>query len=544
MRPSLRFEIFGIVLSLIMEKAVYLYDTTLRDGTQGEGINFSVADKLAIAERLDAFGMDYIEGGWPGSNEKDIEFFKAAQNHRWHHAKIAAFGSTRRVKTSVEKDDQVRLLLEAKTPVVTIFGKSWLLHVAEILKTTPEENLAMIEETVRFLKEAGREVIYDAEHFFDGYKDQPDYAVACLKAAERGGADFLVLCDTNGGSLPSEIGQITRQVKTQLKTNLGIHTHNDSDLGVANALAAIEEGARQVQGTMNGYGERTGNCNLTSVIPNLQLKLKKEVVSDESLARLRELSLFVDDIANQHHNMRAPFVGESSFAHKGGMHVNAVNKVARSFEHIEPARVGNHQRILVGELSGRTNIFMKAREMGVTLEEKAPETKAILQQIKALEARGYEFESADASFELLVRKVIQHHQPWFELEEYHVSIRKSPLHHYEVAEATVKLKIKGQQCYTVAEGDGPVNALDNALRAALLKFYPSIQQIRLQDYKVRIIDSNQGTEARTRVLIRSSAEDKEWATLGVSENLVEASWQALVDSVEYFLLKYSQETSN
>ena len=523
-----------------MEKAVYLYDTTLRDGTQGEGINFSVADKLAIAERLDLFGIDYIEGGWPGSNEKDIEFFQVAQKRTWHHAKIVAFGSTRRVQVPVEKDEQVKLLLEANTPVVTIFGKSWLLHVQEILKTTPEENLAMIEDTVRFLKQAGREVVYDAEHFFDGYKDKADYALASLKAAERGGADFLVLCDTNGGSLPSEVGAITRTVKAHVKTRVGIHTHNDSDLGVANALAAIQEGATQVQGTMNGYGERTGNCNLISVIPNLQLKLKLNVVSDKNLARLRDLSLFVDDVANQHHNIRAPFVGESSFAHKGGMHVNAVNKVARSFEHIEPKQVGNHQRILVGELSGRTNIFMKAREMGITLEEKAEETKAILQQIKTLEARGYEFESADASFELLVRKALQHHQPWFELEEYHVSIHKSVSR--EVAEATVKLKIKGQLCHTVAKGDGPVNALDNALREALLKFYPSIQQVRLQDYKVRIIDSNQGTEARTRVLIRSSAEEREWTTLGVSENLVEASWQALIDSMEYFLLKYSQET--
>lgn len=527
-----------------MEKPVYIYDTTLRDGTQGEGINFSLADKLAIAERLDLFGVDYIEGGWPGSNEKDIEFFQAAQERTWHHAKIAAFGSTRRMQVPVEKDEQVKLLLDANTPVVTIFGKSWLLHVQEILKTTPEENLAMIEDTVRFLKQAGREVIYDAEHFFDGYKDKADYALASLKAAERGGADFLVLCDTNGGSLPSEIGQITRQVKTQLQTRLGIHTHNDSDLGVANALAAIQEGAVQVQGTMNGYGERTGNCNLISVIPNLQLKMKLNVVSDKSLARLRELSLFVDDIANQHHNIRAPFVGESSFAHKGGMHVNAVNKLARSFEHIEPKQVGNHQRILVGELSGRTNIFMKAREMGITLEEKAPETKVILQQIKTLEARGYEFESADASFELLVRKTLQHYQPWFELEGYDVSVSKSKnaLSHSEEAQANVRLKIRGQACNSAAKGDGPVNALDNALREALLKFYPSIQRVRLQDYKVRIIDSNQGTEARTRVLIQSSAEDKEWRTLGVSENLVEASWQALVDSMEYFLLKYSQET--
>jgi len=521
-----------------MKPDVTLYDTTLRDGAQAEGINFSTADKLHIAERLDLFGVHYIEGGWPGSNPKDIEFFERAKSLKFTHARLAAFGSTRRQGVRVEDDPQVRTLLEADTPVVTIFGKTWLLHVHEVLRTTPEENLAMIEQTVAYLKAAGREVIYDAEHCFDGYKDSADYALACLRAARKGGADVLALCDTNGGSLPDYVAEVTRRVVAEVGGAIGIHTHDDGGLGVANALAAVAAGATQVQGTANGYGERTGNCNLTTVLPNLQLKMGHRVVSDEKLAQLRDLSLFIDETANQRPNVRAPYIGQASFAHKGGTHVNAVNKVIHSYEHVRPEVVGNSRRILVGELSGRTNVMMKARELHIELQEKAPETLQILERIKQMENEGYEFEGADASFELLVRKTLQHHPAFFELLEYHISLRKTPSRNYESCEATVRISVNGEAAYTVAEGDGPVNALDAALRSALVKFYPQIAAIKLTDYKVRIVNSSSGTEAKVRVFIESSDGARSWSTVGVSTNIVEASWIALVDSIEYHLLRH------
>jgi 2-isopropylmalate synthase len=523
--------------------SITLYDTTLRDGAQGEGINFSLADKLQIAHRLDAFGFHYIEGGWPGSNEKDIEFFNQAKKEKWQHAKIAAFGSTRRAGGRVEEDPQVRLLLEAETPAITFFGKTWLLHVTEVLRTTPDENLKMIADTVAYLKKQGREVLYDAEHCFDGYKDNPAYALACLRAAEEAGADYVVLCDTNGGTLPSEVTRITTELRQQLKTQIGIHTHNDIGLGVANALAAVEAGAVQVQGTINGYGERTGNCNLTTTLANLQLKMGRPVLASERLAQLRDLSLYLDEMANQTPDPRAPFIGVTAFAHKGGMHVNAVNKLARSFEHIVPETVGNKQRILVGELSGRTNVMMKARELGLPLEEKSPVTKQVLDQIKSLENQGYEFEGADASFELLVRKVLQPHQPIFELEEYQVSIRHGATPEANSNEAMVRLRVRGEKCHTAAAGDGPVNALDGALRVALTRFYPEIQEIRLTDYKVRIVNSAAGTAAKIRVLIESTDGERRWSTVGVSENVVEASWHALVDSLEYHLLRRTENSA-
>ena len=521
-----------------MKPDVTLYDTTLRDGAQAEGINFSTADKLHIAERLDLFGVHYIEGGWPGSNPKDIEFFERAKSIKFTNARLAAFGSTRRQGVRVEDDPQVRTLLEAATPVVTIFGKTWLLHVHEVLRTTPEENLAMIEQTVAYLKAAGREVIYDAEHCFDGYKDSADYALACLRAARKGGADVLALCDTNGGSLPDYVAEVTRRVVAEVGGAIGIHTHDDGGLGVANALAAVAAGATQVQGTANGYGERTGNCNLTTVLPNLQLKMGHRVVSDEKLAQLRDLSLFIDETANQRPNVRAPYIGQASFAHKGGTHVNAVNKVIHSYEHVRPEVVGNSRRILVGELSGRTNVMMKARELHIELQEKAPETLQILERIKQMENEGYEFEGADASFELLVRKTLQHHPAFFELLEYHISLRKTPSRNYESCEATVRISVNGEAAYTVAEGDGPVNALDAALRSALVKFYPQIAAIKLTDYKVRIVNSSSGTEAKVRVFIESSDGARSWSTVGVSTNIVEASWIALVDSIEYHLLRH------
>jgi 2-isopropylmalate synthase len=526
---------------------VTLYDTTLRDGAQGEGINFSLADKLRIAQRLDAFGMHYIEGGWPGSNEKDIEFFREARKLKFKQAKVAAFGSSRRANIAVEKDAQVRMLLDAETPVITLVCKTSTLHVTEVLRTTLEENLAMIRDTVAYLVANGREVIFDGEHTFDGYKLDAKYTGKCYLEAAAAGASYLVLCDTNGGTLPSEIATITGAIGALLKANghagtkLGIHTHDDCGLGVANALSSIDAGALQVQGTVNGYGERTGNCNLVTTIANLQLKMGRRVLSDEKLAELRDLSLFVDEVANQRPNPRAPFIGDTAFAHKGGIHVNAVNKLAASYEHIEPEKVGNRQRVLVGELAGRANIMLKARTLGLKLEEKSPEALKVLDRVKALENQGYEFEAADASFELLARKALGQYQPFFELLEYHVSIRRNPEINYDVSEATLKLKVDGKKQYVVAEGDGPVNALDAALRAALLPFYPRIADMQLTDYKVRIIDSRSGTAAKTRVFIESGDGDNSWATVGVSLDIIEASWLALRDSVDFFLARQDKK---
>jgi 2-isopropylmalate synthase len=512
---------------------VTIYDTTLRDGTQGEGISFSVLDKIRIAEKLDAFGMHYIEGGWPGSNPKDIEFFEVAKTRKWMNARLCAFGSTCRANVNPADDQQILLLIKAETPVIAIFGKSWRLHIEEVLKTTVEENLRMIRESVAYLKAQGKEVIYDAEHFFDGYKDDPEGALASLRAAQSGGADMLVLCDTNGGTMVHEVGEITRNVIRAMDIPIGIHTHNDCELGVANALAAIRAGAVQVQGTINGYGERTGNCNLTSVIPNLQLKMGIEVLPD--LTRLRELSLFVDELANCQHNIRAAFVGSTAFAHKGGMHVNAVQKLARSYEHIEPSSIGNHQTILVSELAGQSNVILKARAIGIELKKGSPEVVAVLQELKQLEHLGYEFEAAEASFELLIRRVLNLIKPFWELLEYHCTYIRSVRNQYETCEATVKLRVKDEDIYTVAEGDGPVNALDAALRKALVPVYPSIESVTLDDYKVRIIGTSHGTGARTRVLIDSTDHQDHWCTVGVSDNIIEASWLALVDSYVYKL---------
>jgi 2-isopropylmalate synthase len=520
-----------------MKASILLYDTTLRDGTQAEGVNFSLQDKLRIVEKLDAFGAHYIEGGFPGSNEKDIAFFKTARKLRLKNARLAAFGATRRPHVAAAKDPQVRTLLDSGVPVVTIVGKSWIFHVREVLRTTPEENLAMIGDTVRFLKRHGREVVYDAEHFFDGYKADTAYALRTLAAAAEAGADWLVLCDTNGGSLPREVTEITRGVAMAFPARVGIHTHNDGGFGVANALAAIEAGATQVQGTINGYGERTGNCNLITVIPNLQIKMGRKVVPAGSLRRLRQLSNFVDDLANLRPDVRAPFVGDSAFAHKGGQHVNAVAKCISTYEHIPPESVGNRRRVLVGELSGRSTVLMKARELGMDLDANSPEVREILTQVKRLEHLGFEFEAADASFFLLVRRALRRRDPPFRLVEYHIAMRRAEGQGAGIAEATLKLEVKGAVVHTVAEGDGPVNALDGALRKALLPRFPGIQRMRLTDYKVRILDSRSGTAARTRVLIESSDGKGEWGTVGVSDNIIEASWQALADSVEYFLLR-------
>jgi 2-isopropylmalate synthase len=523
---------------------ITLYDTTLRDGAQGEGIHFSLADKLRIAQRLDTFGMDYIEGGWPGSNEKDIEFFREAKKLKFKHAKVAAFGSTRRADTKVEKDAQVALLLDAETPVVTLVCKTSELHVTEILRTTLEENLKMIFDTISYLKKNGREVIFDGEHTFDGFKANDRYTTSCYRAAAEAGAEYLVMCDTNGGSLPSEIASITQELTKRLSAHgltpkLGIHTHDDCGLAVANALASLEVGALQVQGTVNGYGERTGNCNLITTIANLQLKMKRSVLPGEKVAELRDLSLFVDEVANQRPSGRAPFVGASAFAHKGGIHVNAVNKLSASYEHIQPELVGNSQRVLVGELAGRANIMLKAKTLGLILPEKDPLTSSVLEHIKKMENQGYEFEAADASFELLVRKSLGQYQSLFELSEYHVSTRKDNLLNRDTCEATIKITVDGQKVHEVEEGDGPVNALDAALRKALVRFHPRIGQMKLIDYKVRIIDSKSGTAAKTRVFIESSDGDSTWATVGVSNDIIEASWLALRDSVDFLLSRES-----
>lgn len=514
---------------------VEIYDTTLRDGTQGEGINLSATDKLRIAERLDAFGIHYIEGGWPGSNPKDMEFFKQAARRKYRNAKIAAFSMTRRKGFAVENDELMIQLLEAETPVVTIVGKTWLLHVTEVLRATPDENLAMIADTIRFFKDHGKIVMYDAEHSFDGYKNEPEYALATWQAAEKAGADCIVLCDTNGGCVPTEIARITALAKNKLNPPIGIHTHDDAGFGVANAIAAVEAGATQVQGTINGYGERTGNCNLISVMPALHFKLGIPNVPARSMPKLKELSGFVDEIANLRPNPRQPWVGSSAFAHKGGMHVHAVERVARSYEHIDPEAIGNSRKVLVSDLSGRSNIYWKARELGFNVKQDTPELKQVLAEIKRLESEGYEFEAAEASLALLIRKTLKKRDLPFKVEGYHVSIRGNNGH--SVCEATVKVRVGDKTAHTVAEGDGPVNALDGALRQALGKFFPQLKKVTLTDYKVRIIDTGHGTAAKTRVLITSSSGSKEWGTVGVSENIITASLQALVDSIEFALEK-------
>jgi len=518
-----------------MKPDVEIYDTTLRDGSQGEGINFSVADKIRIAEKLDAFGVHYIEGGWPGSNPKDMEFFSQARRRKWRSAKIAAFSMTRRKGVAVENDPLMRQILEAETPVVTIVGKTWLLHVTEVLRATPDENLAMIGDTIRFLKDHGKTVIYDAEHSFDGFKEEPEYALATWQAAEKAGADFVILCDTNGGCLPAEIARITAHAKGKLDCNVGIHTHDDCGVGVANALAAIEAGATQVQGTVNGYGERTGNCNLISVIPLLHFKMKKLGVPAKSLPKLKELSEFVDEIANMRHNPRQPWVGQTAFAHKGGMHVHAIDRVARSYEHIQPEAIGNSRRVLISDMSGRSNILMKAAELGFKLKPDTAELKTITARVKELENTGYEYEAAEGSLALLIGQTIKKREPSFRVDTYHVSIRRDAKE--SICEATIKVSVDGKNAHTVAEGDGPVNALDAALRLALTQFFPQLKSVQLTDYKVRNLDTASGTAAKTRVLIQSSDGKREWGTVGVSENIIEASLQALVDSMEFALLK-------
>ncbi|MES2697293.1 MAG: citramalate synthase, partial [Verrucomicrobiota bacterium] len=485
-----------------MSTAVKIYDTTLRDGTQGEGISFSVADKLLIAERLDNFGVDYIEGGFPGSNPRDITFFQEAKHLKLKHARLAAFGSTRRAGAKASEDPQLKTLLDSGMPVTTIVGKTWTLHVTEILRTTLEENLAMIEDSTRYLVAQGREVIYDAEHFFDGFKNDPDYALKTLAAALRGGASNLSLCDTNGGTLVDDFKTIvTRAVKEFGGDKIGVHCHNDSGLGVALSLAGVTAGAVLVQGCANGYGERVGNANITTVMANLFLKMGKTAHCAGNLGQLRDLSLFFDELANLRPDPKAPFVGQSAFAHKGGLHANAAQKVARSYEHIDPALVGNRTRVLVSDMAGRSSLALKAKEMGLELDEKRPEMKALIEELKEREFRGYEYEAADASFRLLVAKHTGQTKTFFEVESYRAMIER---HGDELwSEATVKLRVNGETVHTVAEENGPIGALDKALRLGLEKIYPQLREVKLRDYKVRILEGSTGAGSRTRVLIES-----------------------------------------
>ena len=522
---------------------VHLYDTTLRDGSQAEGVSFSTADKIRIARKLDAFGVSYVEGGWPGSNPKDMAFFVEMRRRPLKHAKLAAFGSTRRAGNRPEEDPTLLTLLEARTPVVTIFGKSWLMHVHDVLRIKPEENLALIEDSCRFLKDNGREVIFDAEHFFDGYNDNAEYATAALLAAVRGGATTVALCDTNGGMLPERVAEISGEVRKRLPRNvsLGIHCHNDSDCAVANSLAAVQNGAGHVQGTINGIGERCGNANLCSILPALELKLRLRAVPEGRLAHLKELSQFVYDLANMRPSNQMPYVGASAFAHKAGIHANAVAKKTQTYEHIAPETVGNARRILVSDQAGASSVLMKAAEHHLQLDAGSPEVKRILSEVKRLEAQGYEYEAADASFKLLVQKMLSTHKPFFDLKGFRVIVEKRGVNEPTFSEATIKVEVDGRTEIAAAEGDGPVNALDQALRKALTHFYPEITKIQLRDYKVRILDGDDGTAAKTRVLIESSDGREIWGTVGVSTNIIEASWLALVDAVEYAL--YNQHAA-
>jgi len=525
-----------------MHKQITLYDTTLRDGTQGEQVNLSAEDKLRIARKLDDFGIPYVEGGWPGSNPKDARFFEMAQKADLKNASLTAFGSTRRPGTAPEMDENIRALLKTETETVTIFGKSWDLHATEILKVSLEENLIMIEETVAYLKRKRREVIYDAEHFFDGYKANPSYAMKTLAAAQDGGADVIVLCDTNGGSMPREIEEIMVNVAPRLGVLIGIHAHNDCGLALANSLMAVQAGARMVQGTINGYGERCGNVDLISVIGNLQLKMGYQCVKGQKLQQLTELSRYVSEVANVPPLNQRPFVGKSAFAHKGGVHVSAIQKKPAAYEHMEPQQVGNRRRVLVSDLSGKSNIDYKAREMEIKLGGNGYDSQKIVGEIKRLEDEGYQFDAAEGSLELLIKKVTGQFQEPFTLESFRVTTEKNRSGP-GTCQATIKISVGEEDEITAAEGDGPVNALDNALRKALTKFFPQIVEMGLVDFKVRVIDGGGGTASKVRVQIESRDSREIWSTIGVSENVIEASWQALVDSFQYKLSKEIESTT-
>ena len=523
---------------------ILIYDTTLRDGTQGEGVAFSVQDKIRVAQKLDELGIDYIEGGWPGSNEKDAEFFRQAADLPWKSAKIAAFGSTALSKNRPEDDPNLLELIAARTPVVTIFGKSWDFHVTTALRISLARNRDIIRDSVAFLKARGREVIYDAEHFFDGFSANPDYALQTLKAAVDGGADMIVLCDTNGGSLPSHIENAIRRVQAEISIPLGIHCHNDSELAVANTLAAIECGAVMAQGTINGYGERCGNANLCSIIPNLEIKMGRKTIGTERLKLLTGAARFVSQIANLPPRRDMAFVGNSAFAHKGGVHVSAIIRNPATYEHISPALVGNYRRVLVSELSGKSNLLYKAQEMNLDIEQQE-KLKPALQKIKKLENEGYEFEAAEASVQVIMETALNGEKEFFEIDNFRVitDMRGTGAHGAEkyTSEATVKLRVGEEWKHTVAEGDGPVHALDKALRLALNQFFEPLRKVRLIDYKVRVLPSEMGTASRVRVHILQSDGEESWTTVGVSENILEASYVALADGIRYKLMNAARK---
>jgi 2-isopropylmalate synthase len=517
------------------DKRVVLYDSTLREGDQAEYINFSKEDKLLILEKLDDFGMDYVEGGWPGANPKDTSFFKEAVRLKLGHAKLTAFGMTRRPGVAASRDPGIQTILRAGAPVATLVGKTWDLHVKEALRVSYAENLRMIHDSISFLKKRLEQVFFDAEHFFDGYSTNPDHALRCIQAAEEAGADCIILCDTNGGMIPSQVRRIVREVFPLIQVPLGIHAHNDSDLAVANSLAAVEEGIVQVQGTINGYGERCGNANLCSVIPNLQFKMNMPCVPKEKLRSLRDCSRFVAELANQIPNRQRPYVGESAFAHKGGIHVSAVTKNPRTYEHIPPESVGNQRRFPVSDVSGKSTVIEKARQFRLNLDRKEGAAQEIMENLKNMEKKGYRYEGAEASFELMMRKALGKKRKFFRLVGFRVIDEKREEKEPPYSEATVMIEVDGTVEHTAAEGEGPVNALDHALRKALEKFYPQLRSVRLLDYKVRVLPSGEGTGSHVRVLIESGDGVRKWSTVGVSYNIIEASWQALVDSVDFKL---------
>ena len=517
---------------------VAIYDTTLRDGSQGEGVNFSLQDKLLLTRKLDEIGVDYVEGGYPLSNPKDFEYFQAVRDLPLRHTKVCAFGMTRRKNSPPETDTCLKALLDAHTPVVTIVGKTWDFHVTNVLGTTLDENLRMIADSVAYCKGQGREVFYDAEHFFDGYRANPEYALKTLKVAASSGASVVILCDTNGGTMPERIAEVVQLVRGELSCAIGIHCHNDCELAVANTLAAVRAGATQVQGTINGIGERCGNVDLVSVMANLALKYGYQVLGTDSLPRLTETSRYVYELANMNFRPGQPFVGQSAFAHKGGMHTHAVAKDPATYEHIHPEAVGNERRILVSELSGHSTILTKTTKYQVS-HDKALMSR-ILSAVQDMEHAGYEFEAAEASFDLLVKKAAGLYKPWFERVAYRVNIEAGP-DGTPLTEATVKVKVADRTEHTVSEGDGPVNAIDAALRKALLPSYPKLRDLQLVDYKVRVVNAREGTAARVRVVIESRDHGNVWGTVGVSENVIEASWLALVDSIEYKLFKDSEQ---
>lgn len=520
-----------------MSEKVYIYDTTLRDGTQGEGVAYTVRDKLKILHLLDDLGIDYVEGGYPGSNPKDEEFFRLAKKESLSHTKLVAFGMTHKLGVHPEKDPLLKSLIDSGVGRFAIVGKTWTLHVKDVLQTSNEKNIECILNTLKYLSKYSEELVYDAEHFFDGYKDDPEYSIKTLDAAVSGGAKWLVLCDTNGGSLPEEVGDITSEVCRRLKTPVGIHTHNDGELAVANALSSVRAGATQVHGTINGIGERCGNANLVSIIPNLELKYGRKTIGKKSLKKLRETSRLVYELTNMVPPRGQPFVGDSAFAHKGGMHVSGVQKVTRSYEHIDPEIVGSHRRILVSDLSGASNIVSKAKEFGLNVESKSPAVKEILNQLKELENMGYQYEGAEGSFELLMQKALGKNAKYFKLVGFRVIDEKRNEADPPYSEATILIEVEGVREHTAAVGNGPVNALDNALRKALEKFYPPIGEVQLRDYKVRVISGASGTGSQVRVLIESGDKEDTWGTVGVSHNIIEASWQALVDGLAYKLYK-------